>query len=119
MLGVRGTERGGRRVRSESDAASHAPGLVLGPRPHSTPPSLPRLPSPPAPQLHPPPSDPPACRCLFTLLSPYRHPPCPPTPPPQDSYDKDFGLGQFRKAADFETDDMILAKLGKKVKVMA
>eukprot|EP01023_Acetabularia_acetabulum_P064351 TRINITY_DN8288_c0_g1_i2.p1 TRINITY_DN8288_c0_g1~~TRINITY_DN8288_c0_g1_i2.p1 ORF type:complete len:370 (-),score=84.91 TRINITY_DN8288_c0_g1_i2:186-1295(-) len=29
----------------------------------------------------------------------------------KDSYQKDFGLGQFRKAADFETDDMILAKL--------
>jgi len=28
----------------------------------------------------------------------------------KDSYDKDFGLGMFRKAADFTTDDMILAK---------
>lgn len=43
-----------------------------------------------------------------------------PSPPlPQDSYDKDFGLGQFRKAADFECDDMILAKAGKKTVVMA
>lgn len=32
----------------------------------------------------------------------------------KDSYDKDFGLGQFRKAADFEVDDMILQKLGRK-----
>lgn len=31
----------------------------------------------------------------------------------KDSWDKDFGLGNFRKAADFETDDMILAKKGK------
>lgn len=29
----------------------------------------------------------------------------------KDSYDKDFGRGGFRKAADFRTDDMILAKL--------
>jgi nucleoside-diphosphate-sugar epimerase len=29
----------------------------------------------------------------------------------KDSYDKDFGLGQCRKEADFEVDDMILAKL--------
>ncbi len=28
----------------------------------------------------------------------------------KDSYDKDFGRGTFRKAADFTTDDMILAK---------
>ena len=28
----------------------------------------------------------------------------------RDSYSKDFGRGQFRKAADFTTDDMILAK---------
>ena len=27
----------------------------------------------------------------------------------KDSYEKDFGRGTFRKAADFETDDMILA----------
>jgi hypothetical protein len=26
----------------------------------------------------------------------------------RDSYQKDFGLGNFRKAADFSTDDMIL-----------
>jgi len=32
----------------------------------------------------------------------------------KDSYDKDFGRGMFRKAADFECDDMILNKLGKK-----
>ncbi|KAF8065817.1 CSP41B [Scenedesmus sp. PABB004] len=32
----------------------------------------------------------------------------------KDSYDKDFGLGQCRKAADFETDDMILQRLGSK-----
>lgn len=32
----------------------------------------------------------------------------------KDSYNKDFGLGQFRKAADFEVDDMILEKMGKK-----
>lgn len=32
----------------------------------------------------------------------------------KDSYDKDFGRGMFRKAADFECDDMILSKLGKK-----
>ena len=31
----------------------------------------------------------------------------------KDSYDKDFGLGMFRKAADFTTDDMILAKAKK------
>jgi hypothetical protein len=29
----------------------------------------------------------------------------------RDSYEKDFGRGTFRKAADFETDDMILAKV--------
>ena len=29
----------------------------------------------------------------------------------RDSYQKDFGRGQFRKAADFETDDMVLAKV--------
>jgi len=43
-------------------------------------------------------------------------------PPPsktQDSYDKDFGLGNFRKAPDFEPDDMVLEKLGKKTVVMA
>lgn len=28
----------------------------------------------------------------------------------KDSYSKDFGLGKFRKAADFTTDDMVLAK---------
>uniref|UniRef100_A0A7S0RN82 NAD-dependent epimerase/dehydratase domain-containing protein n=1 Tax=Chlamydomonas leiostraca TaxID=1034604 RepID=A0A7S0RN82_9CHLO len=33
----------------------------------------------------------------------------------KDSYDKDFGRGTFRKAADFKTDDMILEKLGKGV----
>jgi len=33
----------------------------------------------------------------------------------KDSYDKDFGRGTFRKAADFSVDDMILEKL----KVMA
>ena len=32
-----------------------------------------------------------------------------------DSYKKDFGLGQCRKAADFEVDDMILDRAGKKV----
>jgi hypothetical protein len=38
----------------------------------------------------------------------------------RDSYQKDFGLGNFRKAADFETDDMIIEKVkGKKVAVMA
>lgn len=34
----------------------------------------------------------------------------------RDSYQKDFGRGNFRKAADFTTDDMILEKLGKAVK---
>lgn len=29
----------------------------------------------------------------------------------RDSYEKDFGRGNFRKAADFTTDDMILAKV--------
>jgi hypothetical protein len=29
----------------------------------------------------------------------------------KDSYSKDFGRGTFRKAANFATDDMILAKL--------
>lgn len=33
----------------------------------------------------------------------------------QDSYEKDFGRGTFRKAADFTTDDMILEKLKKVV----
>ena len=33
----------------------------------------------------------------------------------KDSYEKDFGRGTFRKAADFSVDDMILEKL----KVMA
>lgn len=28
----------------------------------------------------------------------------------KDSYDLDFGRGTFRKAADFETDDIILGK---------
>ena len=28
----------------------------------------------------------------------------------KDSYEKDFGKGNFRKAADFTTDDMILSK---------
>jgi nucleoside-diphosphate-sugar epimerase len=37
----------------------------------------------------------------------------------RDSYQKDFGLGQFRKAADFTADDMILEKLGVKVPVAA
>ena len=38
----------------------------------------------------------------------------------RDSYQKDFGLGNFRKAADFETDDMILEKAkGHKIAVMA
>lgn len=37
----------------------------------------------------------------------------------RDSYQKDFGRGNFRKAADFTTDDMILEKLGVKVAVMA
>ncbi|KIZ07150.1 NAD dependent epimerase/dehydratase family [Monoraphidium neglectum] len=37
----------------------------------------------------------------------------------KDSYSKDFGLGQFRKAADFETDDLILEKLGKRVRTFA
>lgn len=32
----------------------------------------------------------------------------------KDSYDKDFGRGTFRKAADFSKDDMVLEKLGKK-----
>lgn len=33
-----------------------------------------------------------------------------------DSYTKDFGRGNFRKAADFTTDDMILERMGKAVK---
>ncbi|KAJ9528022.1 hypothetical protein QJQ45_005700 [Haematococcus lacustris] len=37
----------------------------------------------------------------------------------KDSYDKDFGRGTFRKAADFKTDDMVLEKLGKKKKAVA
>ena len=37
----------------------------------------------------------------------------------RDSYQKDFGRGNFRKAADFTTDDMILEKLGVKVPAMA
>jgi len=28
----------------------------------------------------------------------------------KDSYEKDFGRGTFRKAADFSTDDIILSK---------
>lgn len=32
----------------------------------------------------------------------------------KDSYDKDFGRGMFRKAANFEADDMILERLGSK-----
>ena len=36
-----------------------------------------------------------------------------------DSYAKDFGRGGFRKAADFETDDLILAKAGKAVAAVA
>jgi hypothetical protein len=32
----------------------------------------------------------------------------------KDSYDKDFGLGMCRKPADFEVDDMILSKLGRR-----
>ena len=34
----------------------------------------------------------------------------------RDSYQKDFGRGNFRKAADFTTDDIVLSKLGKAVK---
>jgi hypothetical protein len=30
----------------------------------------------------------------------------------KDSYEKDFGRGNFRKPADFSADDIILAKLG-------
>ncbi|KAJ9528393.1 hypothetical protein QJQ45_020327 [Haematococcus lacustris] len=37
----------------------------------------------------------------------------------KDSYDKDFGRGTFRKAAEFKTDDMVLEKLGKKKKAVA
>lgn len=37
----------------------------------------------------------------------------------KDSYDLDFGRGTFRKEADFETDDMILDRLGSKVPVSA
>jgi len=37
----------------------------------------------------------------------------------RDSYEKDFGRGNFRKAADFTTDDMILEKAKGKVPVMA
>lgn len=37
----------------------------------------------------------------------------------RDSYQKDFGRGTFRKAADFTTDDMILEKLGVKVPALA
>jgi hypothetical protein len=37
----------------------------------------------------------------------------------RDSYRKDFGLGQFRKAADFEVDDMILSKMKGRVFSMA
>lgn len=33
----------------------------------------------------------------------------------RDSYEKDFGRGTFRKAANFATDDMILQKLKGKV----
>ena len=33
----------------------------------------------------------------------------------RDSYEKDFGRGTFRKAADFTTDDMILEKIQGKV----
>lgn len=37
----------------------------------------------------------------------------------KDSYDKDFGRGTFRKAANFVCDDMILEKKGIKVKAAA
>lgn len=37
----------------------------------------------------------------------------------RDSYEKDFGRGNFRKAADFATDDMILEKVKGKVPVAA
>jgi len=37
----------------------------------------------------------------------------------RDSYEKDFGRGTFRKAADFKTDDMILSKVKGRVKVSA
>jgi nucleoside-diphosphate-sugar epimerase len=37
----------------------------------------------------------------------------------RDSYQKDFGRGNFRKAADFTTDDMILEAAGVKVPAMA
>ncbi|KAK9822664.1 hypothetical protein WJX81_005883 [Elliptochloris bilobata] len=37
----------------------------------------------------------------------------------RDSYDKDFGRGTFRKAADFTTDDLILEKVKGKVPVAA
>ena len=37
----------------------------------------------------------------------------------RDSYQKDFGLGNFRKAANFTTDDMILEKAKGQVPVMA
>lgn len=37
----------------------------------------------------------------------------------RDSYQKDFGRGNFRKAADFTADDMILEAAKAKEKVMA
>ena len=37
----------------------------------------------------------------------------------RDSYEKDFGRGNFRKAADFATDDKILEKVKGKVPVAA
>jgi hypothetical protein len=37
----------------------------------------------------------------------------------RDSYEKDFGRGNFRKAADFATDDLILEKVKGKVAVAA
>lgn len=37
----------------------------------------------------------------------------------KDSYDKDFGRGNFRKAANFKTDNMILEKVKSKTLVRA
>ena len=37
----------------------------------------------------------------------------------KDSFEKDFGRGNFRKAADFSTDDMILEKIKGKTAVNA
>lgn len=36
-----------------------------------------------------------------------------------DSFEKDFGRGTFRKAADFSTDDMILERIKGKTAVTA